>query len=179
MEESNNKKNILISISAFLILGIGFFINSRTSAPVAEKANAFWKTYTDAIQGIKFKYPLLSNNFITPQEWPPKITVSQDPFSCAEVLENNSLNIETTAKVVNNSTYCIEIQNEGAAGSVFKKYNYKTVINKDKALALSFVLQYPRCENYDEPNKTDCTIENENLNVDNLADVILKSVVFK
>ncbi|MST04429.1 MAG: hypothetical protein EXS49_02600 [Candidatus Pacebacteria bacterium] len=179
MPESSSKKNILISIGAFLILGIGFLVNSRTSVPVTEKANAFWKIYTDATQGIKFKYPLLSNNFITPQEWPPKVTVFSDPFNCDEVLEKNPSNIEMTERVVNNSTYCVNTQNEGAAGSVFTTYNYKTALDNERALALSFILQYPRCENYDEPNKTDCTMENENLNVDNLADVILKSVVFK
>ncbi len=179
MSEFSNKKNILITSIAVLVLGVGFFFSAKAPAPTVETLGNFWRIYSDSGKGIQFKYPELSNKFIIPQEWPPKVSLISEAFSCNEYLDENPSFKKVVKKQINGSIYCIETQSEGAAGSIYTTYSYKTEAGENKILDLNFVLKYPRCENYEEPNKTDCAMEHENINIDQLAEDILKSVVLK
>jgi hypothetical protein len=72
-------------------------------------------------------------------------------------------------------TYCVNVKHEGAAGSVYSSYTYIT--NKNgKFVNVSFTLQYPNCNNYDEEQKNVCTNEREAFDIDAVVDRIVQSI---
>jgi hypothetical protein len=80
--------------------------------------------------------------------------------------------------LVDNRTYCVNIKNEGAAGSVYSSYVYTTTKN-GKFVNVSFTLQYPNCNNYDEEQRKACTSEREAFDIDSTVDRIVQSIVAK
>jgi hypothetical protein len=84
----------------------------------------------------------------------------------------------TLERLVDNRTYCVNIKNEGAAGSVYSSYIY-TIAKNDKLINISFILQYPNCNNYDEEQKKDCTNERETFDIDSIIDRIAQSIIIK
>jgi hypothetical protein len=129
-----------------------------------------WKTLTDKTQGIEFKYPenfdtkyIFANNDTM---WPPKITSTAGAFTCSD-----------SQKTINNRLYCINIINEGAAGTTYTTFTYTTSLN-NKLISINFTLGYPQCMNYDNPKQTECQNEEKTFNVDELADKIIASLKF-
>jgi len=117
----------------------------------------------------------LSAAYISPVEWPPKISLSPGIFSCAETPAESSLPSRTLKRLVDNRLYCVEAVSEGAAGSVYTDYIYTTQKN-DQLLSLKFVLRYPQCNNYEDPNKTNCQTEREAFDLDGVIDRIATGI---
>lgn len=104
----------------------------------------------------------LQTKYIKAQEWPPTVTVTDGPLTCAG------------KKIINGTPYCITAQSEGAAGSTYTTYTYAA--EKDwKIITLSFVLRAVQCMNYDNPEQAECLAERAAFDVDALADQIFKS----
>ncbi|MDP2585361.1 MAG: hypothetical protein Q8P29_00610, partial [Candidatus Levybacteria bacterium] len=114
---------VLVSILAVFILlaGIVVFAKSRNSQenkvlpttkpfPTIESQSTGWKTFKDESQNVTFDYPQdLSTKYIHPQEWPPKITVSTNSFSCNEGgLGINGRPGMTIRKMMDGRDYCID-----------------------------------------------------------------------
>lgn len=135
-----------------------------------------WATYYLAGQNIQFKYPTdLQVEYITPQDWPPQITVKTGQFICNAQDGSASLPTRTLKKIYNNNTYCIEAMSEGAAGSVYTTYTYTT--QKDsKLISVKFTLRFPQCLNYDDPKKTACQNERTTFDLDSLVDQIINTI---
>ncbi|MFA5128216.1 MAG: hypothetical protein WC457_04440 [Patescibacteria group bacterium] len=139
-----------------------------------------WITSTTA-QGIKFQYPeKFSTTYMHPpyfdtESWPPKISVSDKQFSCAETPAESSLPNRVAQKNINQSTYCISAESEGAAGSTYTKYIYTTIKN-GKLVSASFTVQAVQCLNYDEPEQSACVEERETFDLDAVAEKIVESV---
>ncbi len=128
--------------------------------------------------GATFRYPEnLSTNYIRPQEWPPKLQIIDGAiFSC----EQGGLGINgrpgmTIQKKINDIVYCIENVSEGTAGTFYTDYTY-TFLKADKLVKLSFTLAYPQCDNYDDPQKTECEKERQTFDLDVLINRIAESV---
>ncbi|MCX6784784.1 MAG: hypothetical protein NTV81_02505 [Candidatus Komeilibacteria bacterium] len=135
-----------------------------------------WATYYLAGQNIQFKYPKdLQVEYITPQDWPPQITIKTGQFICNVQDGTASLPTRTLKKIYNNNTYCIEAMSEGAAGSVYTTYTYTTQ-KDDKLISAKFTLRFPQCLNYDDPKKTECQNEREAFDLDGLIDRMVKTV---
>jgi len=117
----------------------------------------------------------LSAVYISPVEWPPKISLSPGIFSCAETPAESSLPSRIAKRLVDNRLYCVEAVSEGAAGSVYTDYTYTTQKN-DQLLSLKFVLRYPQCDNYEDPNKTKCKTERETFDLDGVIDRIATGI---
>lgn len=152
---------------------------SSTETPQSDDSEN-WITSTTA-QGIEFKYPeKFSTTYMHPpyfdtESWPPKISVSNDKFSCAVTPAESSLPNRVAQKNINNATYCISAESEGAAGSVYTTYVYTTTIN-NKLVSATFTLQAVQCLNYDEPEQSACVKERETFDLDAVADKIVASV---
>jgi hypothetical protein len=135
-------------------------------------------TFLDQKTGISFTYPIqLPTKYITAQDWPPKVATTTGPFTCT-----NSGTVVTptgmTKKItVGTREYCMTQQSEGAAGSTYNTYTYSTPA-KNVAATLSFTLRMVQCDNYDDPQKTECKNERQAFNPDNLADNILSTLQF-
>lgn len=135
-----------------------------------------WLTFEDKEQNISWLYPeKLSASFISTQTWPPKVSLSNMDYNCPVTEAGSSLPDRTMERQVDDRTYCVTATSEGAAGSVFTDYTYSRV-RDGKLINISFALRYPQCDNYDDPQKSDCKGERETFDLDSVIDKIAQSV---
>lgn len=105
--------------------------------------------------------------------WPPEFTVlalypeGEKPLVC----EQDSDEIE-----IGGSKYCVRVVEEGAAGSIYKNYEYITRMWEYKTLHLSFGLRYSNCGVYDNPEL--CETEQAGFDVNELVHRILSAAEF-
>ena len=142
---------------------------------IANQENELWKHYND--NGISFQYPeKLTTQYVFAQEWPPAVKIQSGIYSCTETPQEISSMLEiTTQRMVDNRIYCVDVKNEGAAGSVYSSYTYTTPKN-GKLIEVSFVLRYPNCGNYDQAQSQACTSEREAFDLDATVDRIVQTV---
>ena len=143
-----------------------------------ESGNDLWKTATDSQSSILFKYPeKLLTDYIFTQSWPPRVAVTENEhqLNCIETPAENSLPQRVLKRMVEDRTYCVKANSEGAAGSVYTTYDYSTIRNS-KLVTVSFTLVYPRCDNYDDPKKTACKNERTAFDLDSTVDRIVQSL---
>ena len=135
-----------------------------TEVPNSDMDTWNWVTSGVTTDGLQFSYPdPFPVTYITPQEWPPVVTVTKEPFSCS-----NEVSLST-------GTYCIVKTSEGAAGSVFTTYEYKTT-KDDSLVTINFTLRTPQCMNYEPGEQEVCTAEQTNFNVDALTERIVSTL---
>ena len=134
-----------------------------------------WQISSDSKSDITFKYPeKISADYITPQDWPPKVLVSDKPFSCIESSETKALQDKVVKKYIAGRIYCITTSSEGAAGSTYVEYTYMTDKNGE-LITVNFILRYPQCLNYDDPRQTECKDEQQSFDLDGLIDRVAQS----
>lgn len=198
-------KSILYIIAIIIVVFVGYFLSkdlknkqpaeivATTTDPMLEStptatstqtAATTTKTVYDEKLGVEFSYPdnfYLNNHlteYVVPVQWPPTLSVSTSTFSCRTggkvVVENG----KTSLRTIDGKSYCITEASEGAAGSVYTTYLYKTMVNK-KNVSINFTIRTPQCVNYDEPKVSECEKEKKDFNIDSLATKVLGSVVFK
>jgi len=138
--------------------------------------NNLWVTITND-DGITYQYPKeLLAKYISVAEWPPTIKVASGNFSCVETPQEKSSMLEITSqRLVDNRIYCVNVKNEGAAGSVYSSYVYTTPL-RGKLVLVSFVLRYPNCTNYEEEQSRACTSEREAFDIDATVDRIVQTI---
>jgi hypothetical protein len=154
------------------------YISDVIGLTASEEENSLWKTFIDENQKIKFQYPSsLIAKYISTVEWPPVLTIDENnhEFVCDETPATSSLLARTMQRKVDNRVYCLYASSEGAAGSVYTDYTYSTLWN-GKTVKMKFTLQYPRCDNYDEPKQTECKGEREVFDLDGVIDRIFLSM---
>lgn len=140
---------------------------------------AGWKTFSDPGTGITFQYPPdFSTRYTTPVDWPPKVNNLNEPFTCTEAGMENERAGRTIKRIIENRTYCITMESEGAAGSVYTNYAYATQIN-NKVVILTFSAKAVSCANYDDPQKTECENERTTADMDQLIDQIFGTLQIK
>jgi hypothetical protein len=159
-------------------------------------SNNLWTTITND-QGVTFQYPKeLLAKYVSAVEWPPVIRIETGTYSCKTTpLEISSIPDITSERMVDSRTYCVNVKNEGAAGSVYSSYtstarNTPTAISihpvyssytytaakNGKLVNVSFTLQYPNCNNYDEEQRKACTNEREAFDIDSTIDRIIQTI---
>jgi hypothetical protein len=148
-----------------------------TATPTATPDNS-WKTADT--QSATFRYPeKLQTAYISTQDWPPQLIVSDGTFKCTEGgSEINRAGI-TEKKVINNNTYCVTKESEGAAGSTYTMYSYITAKGNNKLANLIFTLRYVQCANYNDLQKTQCETERQSFDIDGLMDRIAQTIQLK
>jgi hypothetical protein len=128
--------------------------------------------------GVNFWAPEnFVGKYISAPEWPPHVSGSSSIFSCVPSGSEITAIGQTTKATIAGKIYCINKKSEGAAGSTYTTFNYATVI-KDKLVTAELALQFPQCENYDEPAKTDCKNEQKSFDPDKMFDTIISSTTF-
>ena len=136
------------------------------------------ETFFNEEQNVKFEYPKeLNAGYISTVSWPPVLSISEEKLVCEETAPESSLPKGASFRKINGKNYCVEFVSEGAAGSVYTEYDYSTVID-GKLIKMSFTLQYPRCDNYDDPKKTECSEERESSNLDEIIDGMISSLEY-
>lgn len=139
--------------------------------------NDLWQTAADSKTGISFQYPeKLTTQYIFTQEWPPVIKIKTGSYSCKTTpMEVSSLLEITSQRLVDNRVYCVNVKNEGAAGSVYSSYVY-TIANSGKLIEVNFTLIYPNCGNYDQDKNLACSAEREAFDLDATVDRIVRTI---
>ncbi len=137
-----------------------------------------WKYTEPDARGLQFQYPdPLPTQFISAQEWPPKVSLVAEDFVCetGERADATGALVNTEERTVGDRVYCIDMSSEGAAGSTYTTYTYRTE-QGDFVAHVDFTLRYVQCMNYDEANQGMCTLEQETFDVDGLVDRIASSI---
>ena len=138
------------------------------SAPATTSVDTTgWKTYHDS--QVTFKYPAaLSTTYLSlsQPQWPPSVSITKDAFSCTTANQHT----------VGSRTYCVTRSDDGAAGSTYSTFTYKTSMNSS-LVTMSFVIRYPECGNYgDGPKVQQCQTEENTFSVDQLADQMVSTI---
>ena len=137
-----------------------------------------WKYTEPDARGLQFQYPdPLPTQFISAQAWPPKVSLVAEEFSCAagEYTDSSGALVRTEERMVGDRMYCVDMSSEGAAGSTYTTYAYRTE-QGDFVAHVDFTLRYVQCMNYDEANQGMCTLEQGTFDVDGLVDRIASSI---
>ena len=80
-----------------------------------------WNIFSSA--DLEFQYPEnLPAQYISPAEWPPRITISEGKLECQESSSENNFPLTTARKTIDNNEYCVQTRQEGAAGSTYIEY---------------------------------------------------------
>ncbi len=165
---------IILAFFIIVLLVIAFAVWPQFSMNYG--GNEILETYHDPA-GFTFQYPvMLLTKYIKTQEWPPKISMASEKFGCDEG-EGTAFGLPVTRirRTINHRDYCIQTENEGAAGTTYSTYRYSTTYN-GKLVAVDFTLRYPQCLNYDNPEQSLCLKERENFDLDGLINRIVGSI---
>lgn len=157
------KKSIFYSISVIVLIAVlGFIIFNNFNKQ---------KTSDSPINPVVYDTTLKTKYITTPDTiWPPEKTITTDVFSCNENGDEIKLYGKTVLKEINKSNYCITTSSEGAAGSTYTTYKYKK-----EGMETTFILRFVQCDNYDDPQKTECKLERSNFDPDILGVGILNN----
>ena len=159
----------------------------EATAGTAGGNNDLWKTATS--NGITFQYPeTLLTTYINTQDWPPQVQVLNEPFTCTDLSAEASAQAgagsetaragQTIKRMVDDRTYCVTKESEGAAGSVYTNYAY-AFPSTDKTIIFTFSLRAVHCANYDDPQKTACENERSAFDLDSTVDRMARSIKFR
>jgi hypothetical protein len=179
----NTQKNLIaIVIGVVILIVLALFIQPQPITPPADMSagdtsttTAPTDTTTPATPDLTFAYPnALTTTYIASNTWPPKVTVTQDAYSCTPSGTQIGPNGQTAEKTINGQVYCVTLASEGAAGSTYKTYTYVTMLGADN-VNISFTLQFPQCANFTGAKVAACTKEETGFNVDNLVSTIIQS----
>jgi hypothetical protein len=169
----STKKMLILCVCVILLFLYVFYPAHKTS--VDQESASVGQVGINQI-----KFPNLNTKYIQAVEWPPKITVSNQPFSC--VTDNQNQSGSTTGSTtkqgaqmvemnMGNNRYCITTESEGAAGSTYitYTYNFSPIQNNKTTYSLNFTLREVQCLNYDNPQQTECLNERQHFNVNTLV----------
>jgi hypothetical protein len=155
----NKSVTIIVTFFVAVVALLGAMMlhkNQNTNNPGSVVVN----NPTPTPGAIQYHFNPLTTTYITGQNWPPAVTMVSGAYSCT--LGSNQ-NGDTTEKVVGAHTYCVTIRSEGAAGSTFTDYTYRT-----GATQVTFTLRFVQCGNYDGAQKTACEAERASFSADQL-----------
>jgi len=122
--------------------------------------------------------PLLSTAlpaYISAQSgWPPVIQDSSDEYSCVPTTSEMTKIIQ---KFINNKVYCVTKFTEGAAGSSYSTYTYKTPFGiSNNTKTTTFTLKYVSCGVYGGLGNTQyeqCKKNQTDFNIDAIVDSLM------
>ena len=180
LEYSSKNKIVLLVIATVLIIGGGVYFWSQNKTIIeqpepAQTDNELWQKVTTD-NGISFKYPKeILAKYINEAEWPPQVQILNTPFVCVPSGVEVQSSEQTELRLVDDRSYCVTRQSEGAAGSTYTSYIY--AFSKDnKTTNITFSLRFVQCQNYDEPKASECENERTAFDVDGIVDRIAQSI---
>ncbi len=155
---------VLLIIIAILAVGGIAYYSGKNSVPKIEQNNNQPQLSTTLPQYVGAQ-----------SGWPPVIQNSLTPYSChTQAQTGDGPNGSTVEVKVGSSIYCRTIMSEGAAGSRYAEYTYVKA-NGSGTKTTNFTLRLPNCDNWDDPEKTQCKT-NQNIffaNLDALIDSLM------
>ena len=170
--EIKNKK--LIGIISIIVVVIIAFVVGKFF--VGNNYATNWKVSENSPKGVEVKYPeTLGTTYINTVDWPPRLQYSTIKYNCNESGNEVAEGGITKQETINGHVYCVIKASEGAAGSTYTTFVYK-YIHGDGTAFMTFVLRYPQCENYDDPQKSACKSEESSFDINKIIDQIVQTV---
>ncbi len=129
-------------------------------------------------EDVQFTNPQpLKTKYISATDWPPAVSLTVGEFVCTEgeELVPTGFPKRFEERTIGGDTYCVGVSTEGAAGSTYSSYEYFTEFG-DSIARVAFTLRTPQCMNYDEPERSACTLEQTNFSADTLVSEIVSSI---
>ena len=140
--------------------------------------NNLWATTTNG-DDITFLYPKeILAEYISEAQWPPKLIIKDKSFVCNPSGNEIQQGGQTELRLVDNRSYCVTIESEGAAGSTYISYTYEFPQDNQTG-AITFTLRFVQCQNYDEPKASECESERSAFDIDSTVDRIVQSIKIK
>lgn len=164
---SHKKAFIVMSLIALGVVSFWFYENNNTSNVV--KVDPVINNYVQ--QDVRLQTSYISS---PDSIWPPVVESTPGSFECTETGNQIKQGGMTSKKIISGKTYCVTLESQGAAGSTYTSYTYKTLIN-GKIATINFVLRFVQCANYDETQKSECLIERQMFDPDGLANAIIEN----
>ena len=138
-----------------------------------------WKTETDAKTGISFRYPAtLGTTYMHEIDWPPKVAVTNGPFTCVAAGSEIERAGRTDLWKIDDRSYCVTRESEGAAGSIYTNYAY-AVARGPQVWIFTATVRAVQCMNYDKPKQTDCQAERDSFDFDTVMDRIIQTATMR
>jgi hypothetical protein len=173
---SKYKKILLIIFCVVLVSSFIYAVYYNQVRLSMIDTSGGWKTYSDSVLGVSFKYPeTIPTIYIHTVDWPPKMSIINGSFICTNNGSEVALAGKTESKLISSNTYCVTKESEGAAGSVYTKYIYVTS-KKDKIVTLVFTLRAVQCANYDDSQKIECENERTRFDIDSVINNIFTTI---
>jgi len=176
----SNKYAVFAALFALVVIGL-LIIQSSAGKPGTGPVNQApigWEIFSDTTRKISFNYPReLGTKYLHPMDWPPMVQILNTPISCTEAGTETSRAGETSLDSINGRQYCVTKVTEGAAGSIYTQYAY-AFAKSGKVAILTFSLHFVQCQNYEDPQKTECITERNVFNIDQIIDQIAQTLKF-
>ncbi len=159
-----------IVLALVAAIGFAFINNQKIESPVDATVLIPIDDGDDMIESpvvapTDYTKPLDTKYVTAASVWPPKVTTTTGgKLVCKK------------QKDIQGNMYCIDAQPEGAAGSTYTTYTYKTKVGEQLA-STTFTLRTVQCMNYDEPQQSECRNEQLSFDVDMLADGLIHQLV--
>ncbi len=187
------KTFLTVIVCAAISIGVYGFLAQRNNAAHSPVVNTNanipmgWKIAKNSSSDT-FAYPeTLGTKYIATVgwAWPPATqgglnsNSGYQNFRCDDsvpIVEGESASDFYDPKQINGRSYCVAHDTEGAAGSIYHNYSY-IWLGSDRNVTVTFALQYPQCANYNEPQRSECKVEENSFDVDNLADQIAQTLI--
>lgn len=141
---------IIVAIVIIAVLAAVVVARSKNHGPVVQQ-----------VTQSQYSFDPLTTSYVTGQPWPPVVTVVSGPYSCPVGENQNDI---VTERLIGTRTYCVSTHSEGAAGSTYTDYTYRT-----GSTQITFRLRFPNCGNYDVAESNACSAERASFSADQLV----------
>lgn len=107
-----------------------------------------------------------SLKYISTVDWPPKAVTFKEAYSCTSAGQQEARAGKTEERTVEGKKYCVTEETEGAAGSVYHTYAYKTSMGQGNVVIMTFSIRQVQCGNYPQPQMGECQKEQSSFDID-------------
>lgn len=160
-----NKGLWLIVPAVVVLAGLAYLLSLDGKSITVPSIPEGWHTSEPDAQGMTFWYPAtLPGEYYSEVEWPPSVEYRTQKYSC----------IDAEERVIEDRLYCVSVTSEGAAGSTYTTFDYRTD-RGDGVFRATFIIRFPQCMNYDEPKQSACKGEQATFDPDTLAQTLIQS----
>ncbi len=103
--------------------------------------------------------------YITPVDWPPKVRTENGNYSCTTNGDETSRAGRTEEQTIDGKKYCVTVETDGAAGSIYKQYAYVFRSGTNMLKTVTFSIRQVQCGNYPEPKMSECQNERNSFDI--------------
>ncbi len=157
---------MVVALLLVIVLGVAFvyFRDNQTQESTSREVQNESPSMPVPTQADSFSWENL--DYITTVDWPPQIDTENAEYDCVEAGEIDARSGKTEERTINGKVYCVTEIVEGAAGSVYTQYAYKTESSDGTIKIATFSIREVQCGNYEEPEMTECEDEQSSFDID-------------